>query len=240
MRAARRAARRRARVRLVGLPATSCETYDLAASVIRTAEDYRDVTYEYLAGCAAEGAVYVELIASPDHARAVGLSDERALRRRSRRASTTPAPRSASRRGSSRTCLRNCGVEARRGGRAARRGEPPPLRRRLQHGRRRGRLPARADSRAPSRSRPTAAWAARCTRASTPGPSPSAPRWTCRASPGSRTASGRSRTRRSWRSSRSAGSSWRSARLERRARRLSVVRGASAACAARSRASGSP
>jgi adenosine deaminase len=50
-------------------------TYDLAASVIRTAEDYRDVTYEYLAQCAAEGAVYVELIASPDHAAAVGLDD---------------------------------------------------------------------------------------------------------------------------------------------------------------------
>jgi adenosine deaminase len=50
-------------------------TYDLAASVIRTAEDYRDVTYEYLAACAAEGAVYVELIASPDHAAAVGLDD---------------------------------------------------------------------------------------------------------------------------------------------------------------------
>jgi adenosine deaminase len=50
-------------------------TYDLAASVIRTPQDYREVTYEYLAGCAAEGAVYVELIASPDHAAAVGLSD---------------------------------------------------------------------------------------------------------------------------------------------------------------------
>jgi adenosine deaminase len=50
-------------------------TYDLAASVIRTQQDYRDVTYEYLASCAAEDAVYVELIASPDHAAAVGLSD---------------------------------------------------------------------------------------------------------------------------------------------------------------------
>jgi adenosine deaminase len=50
-------------------------TYDLAASVIRTRQDYRDVTYEYLAACAAEGALYVELIASPDHAAAVGLSD---------------------------------------------------------------------------------------------------------------------------------------------------------------------
>jgi adenosine deaminase len=49
------------------------DTYDRAASVIRTADDYRDVTLEYLASCAAEGAVYVELTASPDHAAAVGL-----------------------------------------------------------------------------------------------------------------------------------------------------------------------
>jgi len=54
-------------------------TYDLAASVIRTGEDYRDVTYEYLASCAREGAVYVELTASPDHAALVGLSDEEHL-----------------------------------------------------------------------------------------------------------------------------------------------------------------
>jgi adenosine deaminase len=50
--------------------------YDLAASVIRTAQDYRDITFEYLADAAAEGAIYVELITSPDHAAAVGLSDE--------------------------------------------------------------------------------------------------------------------------------------------------------------------
>ena len=50
-------------------------TYDLAASVIRTREDYRDITYEYLMSCAREGAIYVELIASPDHAANVGLSD---------------------------------------------------------------------------------------------------------------------------------------------------------------------
>jgi adenosine deaminase len=50
-------------------------TYDRAATVIRTAQDYRDVTYEYLTGCAREGAVYVELIASPDHAATVGLPD---------------------------------------------------------------------------------------------------------------------------------------------------------------------
>jgi adenosine deaminase len=53
--------------------------YDLAATVIRSGEDYRDVTYEYLARCAAEGAVYVELIVSPDHAAQVGLSDEEHL-----------------------------------------------------------------------------------------------------------------------------------------------------------------
>jgi adenosine deaminase len=50
-------------------------TYDMSASVIRTAEDYRDITYGYLRDCAAEGAIYVELTASPDHARLVGLSD---------------------------------------------------------------------------------------------------------------------------------------------------------------------
>jgi len=51
-------------------------TYDLAASVMRTPEDYRDVTYEYLASCAHEGAIYVEVSASPSHAAAVGLSDD--------------------------------------------------------------------------------------------------------------------------------------------------------------------
>jgi adenosine deaminase len=52
------------------------DTYDKAASVIRTGEDYRDITHEYLVSCAGEGALYVELTASPDHARLVGLSDE--------------------------------------------------------------------------------------------------------------------------------------------------------------------
>jgi adenosine deaminase len=52
------------------------QTYDMAASVMRTAEDYRDITYEYLAACAEQGAIYVELIASPDHAALVGLSDD--------------------------------------------------------------------------------------------------------------------------------------------------------------------
>jgi adenosine deaminase len=50
-------------------------TYNLVCSVIRTGEDYRDITYEYLAGCAADGAVYVELTASIDHSRIAGLDD---------------------------------------------------------------------------------------------------------------------------------------------------------------------
>jgi adenosine deaminase len=54
-------------------------TYDLAASVIRTGEDYRDIVYEYLCSCASGGAIYVELTASPDHAALVGLSDEEHL-----------------------------------------------------------------------------------------------------------------------------------------------------------------
>jgi adenosine deaminase len=55
------------------------KTYDRAASVIRTAQDYRDVTYEYLASCARDGAIYVELIVSPDHAALVGLDPDEHL-----------------------------------------------------------------------------------------------------------------------------------------------------------------
>jgi adenosine deaminase len=50
--------------------------YDLAASLMRTGQDYRDITYEYLCDCAQGGAIYVELTASPDHAALVGMSDE--------------------------------------------------------------------------------------------------------------------------------------------------------------------
>jgi len=55
------------------------DTYDRAASVIRTGEDYRDIAYEYLRDCAQQGAIYVELTASPDHAALVGLSDSEHL-----------------------------------------------------------------------------------------------------------------------------------------------------------------
>src|SRR3954452_13033710 len=51
------------------------ELYDLSAGLLRTVEDYRDLVYEYLVGCAGEGALYVELTASPDHAAHAGLSD---------------------------------------------------------------------------------------------------------------------------------------------------------------------
>lgn len=50
------------------------DAYDLAARCIRTVRDYRDVSYEYLAACAHEGAIYVEVFLSPDHAAEVGLS----------------------------------------------------------------------------------------------------------------------------------------------------------------------
>ena len=50
------------------------DAYDAASQVIVTPEDYRDVTYEYLAACAAEGAIYVEVMSSPDHAMAAGMS----------------------------------------------------------------------------------------------------------------------------------------------------------------------
>ncbi len=50
------------------------KVYDDAAAVIRTDRDYRDVTYDYLRRCAAEGAIYVEVMSSPDHAAQAGLS----------------------------------------------------------------------------------------------------------------------------------------------------------------------
>jgi adenosine deaminase len=50
-------------------------TYNMVCGVIRTGEDYRDITYEYLSGCARDGAIYVELTASIDHARLAGLGD---------------------------------------------------------------------------------------------------------------------------------------------------------------------
>ena len=50
-------------------------TYNMVCSVIRSGEDYRDITYEYLASCAREGAIYVELTASIDHSRIAAIGD---------------------------------------------------------------------------------------------------------------------------------------------------------------------
>jgi adenosine deaminase len=50
-------------------------TYNMVCSVIRRGDDYRDITYEYLASCARDGAIYVELTASIDHSRIAGIGD---------------------------------------------------------------------------------------------------------------------------------------------------------------------
>lgn len=48
--------------------------FDVASSVLKTPEDYRDMVYDYLARCAKDGAIYVEFFLSPDHAALCGLS----------------------------------------------------------------------------------------------------------------------------------------------------------------------
>ena len=48
--------------------------YDRACDAMRRPEDYRDLMYDYLARCAREGAIYVEMFSSPEHALDVGMS----------------------------------------------------------------------------------------------------------------------------------------------------------------------
>lgn len=48
--------------------------YDAVAQVVRTTKDYEDITHDYLVRCAREGAIYVEMIISPDHAARMGIS----------------------------------------------------------------------------------------------------------------------------------------------------------------------
>ena len=48
--------------------------YDNMAQSIRTKDDYADLTYDYLARCAGEGTVYVEMIAWCSAGKAIGLS----------------------------------------------------------------------------------------------------------------------------------------------------------------------
>ena len=179
-------------------------TYDLAASVIRTAEDYRDITYEYLRSCAARGRDLrrADRLARPRRARSA--CPTRSTRRRSPRASTTRArPRH---RGPDpdlgRPQLRRRAGAA---GRPPRGRAPAPVRRRLLHGRRRGRLPA--ERRSPRAFEIAAARRARLhrprRRVGGPGERPRR-RSSCR-SAASATACARSRIRSSSRSSPSAG-----------------------------------
>lgn len=48
--------------------------YDDACAVMKTAQDYTDITYDYLARVAAEGCIYAELTISADHGAHLGLT----------------------------------------------------------------------------------------------------------------------------------------------------------------------
>lgn len=48
--------------------------YDRVCTVLRTPRDFGDVIYSYLAGVAAEGAIYVEMFCSPERPAALGIS----------------------------------------------------------------------------------------------------------------------------------------------------------------------
>ena len=48
--------------------------YDLVTSVIHTPEDYRELTYAYLKGCAATNVLYVEAMISSTHAKLKGMT----------------------------------------------------------------------------------------------------------------------------------------------------------------------
>jgi adenosine deaminase len=50
------------------------DAYDRVASAIRTARDYRDVTFDHFARAAALGQIYGEVFVSPDHAALAGLN----------------------------------------------------------------------------------------------------------------------------------------------------------------------
>lgn len=50
------------------------KVYDKASFVLRNTQDYRDMTYAYLAGVAKADGIYAEMMVSPDHARLCGVS----------------------------------------------------------------------------------------------------------------------------------------------------------------------
>jgi len=49
------------------------QSYDRVCTALKTARDFRDVIYTYLAGAAGEGAVYVEMFCSPERPAALGI-----------------------------------------------------------------------------------------------------------------------------------------------------------------------
>ena len=51
-----------------------CNAYDDVAGVLRTVDDYADITYDYLHRVAGEGCIYAEISISADHALQVGLT----------------------------------------------------------------------------------------------------------------------------------------------------------------------
>lgn len=55
------------------------DAFDRVAGSLRSAVDYRDATEDYLLAIAAEGAIYAELMFSPDHAERCGVGFEWAL-----------------------------------------------------------------------------------------------------------------------------------------------------------------
>ena len=130
-------------VRVARLP-DFLRTYDRAAAA-SARQDYRDMTFEYLRACAAEGAIYVELTASPDHADrpdcptrmvagiAQGIDDARAASGIESRVIVT--------------AVRDFGTGAPRRS-SARRPRAASLRDGLRPRRRRGRLPAEPFARA--------------------------------------------------------------------------------------------
>ena len=184
--------------------------YDLASSVIRTAEDYRDITADYLAGAAAEGAVYVEVIASPDHAAAVGLSDDEHWDGIARGIDDARASHGIEGRILS-SCVRNFGVDAAEAVAGRTVEHPHPYLVGFNMGGDEAGYPA-SDFTAPTRSSPRPASAARSTPASTQARSPFARASRCRASRASATVCARWRTPRWSPSSPRSRSSSRSAR----------------------------
>ena len=175
-----------------------------------------------------EGAIYVELTASPDHAALVGLSDEEHLDGIARGIDDARAEHGIEGRILI-SAVRNFGVEqALRVARYAAE-RPHPYVVGFSHGGRRGRTSRPATSPSPSRSRPRPASAAPCTPASGRGRRACARRSSCR-SRASATACARSRTPALVER---AGRARDRARVlpheQRRARRLPELRGAPAA-----------